>query len=50
MPPFLPSSRNTNFVPFTSTDLVGALSKLILIAFLPLFARLDNSREGLLLE
>jgi hypothetical protein len=30
----LPISRNTNFVPFTSTDFVGAFSKVMLIALL----------------
>jgi hypothetical protein len=33
-PPFLPISRNTKFVPFTSTDLVVAFSKVMLIAHL----------------
>jgi hypothetical protein len=33
-PPFLPISRNTNFVPFTSTDFVVVFSKVMLTAFL----------------
>src|SRR6266851_5937380 len=34
MPDLLPISRYTKFVPFTSTDLVAAFSKVMLIAFL----------------
>ena len=43
----LANSGNTKFVPFTSIDLVVVFSKLMLIAFSPLFTRLENDREGI---